>query len=299
VLATFDANTTYAVKHPVQRPSPAGVPEDAMRTTHFEVTAIVRARARPTLMPTVLLPDLCMMREPVALQVRFLDVWGHEAIGGQLEPGARLVYPESDPEWVTPSRITPFQFLREQLTRFTWALPSEEVGGCLVLREPHAGGPRWPLHDERCPTLTLQWNLTSNLGWDLVTSRVTHTLATVGSLDSRGGPSNKWYYRLLMQSLAACLPLSSGHIPSAEPLLYHRCLLDGVAVEPGLGNPHYLAIANSGRTKKNKPLLALEPGPVEPTPPPPPLADGPFCFCRFLPSSVGTTQRPRTRWPRW
>ena len=289
LLATIEPNVAYAVKHPVHQPTPEGGVEEVQRTDYFEVVNVAHARSRPTVMPTVLLPDAVMMREPVALEVRFLDAWQHEGIA-PLALGSHLVYPEGDFEWLAPSRIAPFQFLQYNLTRFAKRLPSPEHPGCLVLSEGHVAGPRYPLEDERCPVLTIGWYLTQHVGWTSVAQRVIHESDAIATFDCRGGCSKRWYYRLLMQRLGASLPLSSGRIPSAQPQLYYRCLLDGIAAEPDMGQQHYWSLCNVGRKRKALPPIAL-PDPEDR--PLPPIEGGGPVFADFDPPAPPAPPRGR------
>ena len=198
------------------------------------------------------------------------------------------MHQEGDLEWLAPSRIAPFQFVQNQMRSYHVVAPSTEHRGCLVLREPHVAGPRYPLEDARCPVLTLEWYLTTQIGWLSVAHRVSHDSAAIAEFDTRGGVSRRWYLRLLLTKLADSLPLSGGRIPSAEPMAYYRCLLDGIAVLPGLGNAHYVALCNAGRRKAKKDILPLSD--IEREPDPPPLDDGPV-FADFDPPVTDAPSR--------
>jgi len=65
LLATVDKNAVYEVEHPAQQPAPDGGVQEVQKTDIFEVVNVAHAKSRPTLMPTVLLPDAVFMREPI------------------------------------------------------------------------------------------------------------------------------------------------------------------------------------------------------------------------------------------
>lgn len=64
----------------------------------------------------------------------------------------------------------------------------------------------------------------------------------------------KWYFIALLE-LERCLPLTD-RVPSDQPIAFYKCLLDGRAIESGLGDAAYKAVL---RDQFDEP------------PPPPPL----------------------------
>ena len=219
-------------------------------------------------MPTVELPDEPMLRHPVVFQTQPLDILNHrDAVA--VPPGSTCVYPEGDLEWLTPSRIAPFEAFTDRGTRFASVGPSPGNAGCLVLGMETRIMPRYPLTDDRCPVITLGQEL-RRLGWEEKEQLVVHTDVEPSAFDSRGGVSSRWCRRVLITALVRGLSLSSNRIPSNQPMAYYRCLLDGLAVEPGMGNQHYLQICNANRKRVRAPLVPVEDGDDDP----PVLEDG-------------------------
>ena len=77
-------------------------------------------------------------------------------------------------------------------------------------------------------------------GWRPTKTRVLHDTAEVGEMVSREATKIKVYYVVLLE-IHRCIPLSST-IPSDQPIAFFQMFLNGVAVEPGLGNSRYIAI---------------------------------------------------------
>jgi hypothetical protein len=126
----------------------------------------------------------------------------------------------------------------------------------MVLSESTPVIPRMAITDESYPVVSLAYKL-ERRGWKHCKHHVVHSTVAIGDFDARGGTRLRWYYRLLYFKLAEALPLSGKRVPSQEVQLYYRCLMEGVAAEPGLAHKDYLLLFNEGREGRKKELLPL------------------------------------------
>ena len=83
--------------------------------------------------------------------------------------------------------------------------------------------------------------------------RIAHESAITGPMDGREAISMKAYY-IVLANIGKCLPLAST-IPSDQPILFYKLLLEGVKVEPGPGHQHYLALTRG--------VAPVDPPPLE------------------------------------
>jgi hypothetical protein len=166
---------------------------------------------------------------------------------------------------MTPDKLAPFEsWSREALV---WQRITEMDGhpGCLQLASPVKAKPLCGVIDDRCPTLSLVWTL-KNMGWRSVQRGVKHDTLAIGDFDGRTARRMKHYLVTLLR-IAKCLPLTSA-IPSQEPVVFYRCLLAGLRVEPGTSHKDLLVVYNQDRQKRQKEpstdaeadLLAIAPG---------------------------------------
>ena len=79
------------------------------------------------------------------------------------------------------------------------------------------------------------------LGWRATKARVLHETPDIGAMDSREATKMKAYYITLLE-ITRCFPFAKLGLPSDQPILYYKLLLNGVSVDFGLGNQAYLAI---------------------------------------------------------
>ena len=96
----------YAVDTHTNTVREGGAEEVVRETKCFQLVLMTHSRSRPHLMHSCFSADDMSLTKGIALHVRLMDRWQADAA---LEQGARLVYTESDPEWLLPSRIAPFE----------------------------------------------------------------------------------------------------------------------------------------------------------------------------------------------
>jgi len=268
LVATLDRNAFYSVTHSVEEHTEAGGTEQVERTEYFQVLSIQHPKNKPHLIHTVVSAEDPILINGVSLSVILCQPW--VASGVELADGARLVFPETSPEWVAPVRIAHFNDWKRTLQRWTSYSKCAGAPGCLVLADMVAAKPRWPLTDERCPVLTIVDALEQR-GWCPENRTVVHTDGTL-VYDGRSSTRMRWYFTLLLFKLIRCLPLSSNSIPSQECGSYYRVLLKDIAVDAGLGHKHYMKILNANRAARGKDPLPLDMedlGPAVPLPAPP------------------------------
>ena len=155
----------------------------------------------------------------------------------------RYVFPDSDPEWVQPSRLANWDALSKACRVWPTFVPMEDRPHVLVLSNSDRAGPIWPIEDDRCPALTLGIELTSR-GWVPEHRLVEHRNVEDRAYDSRRCTRMRWYYRVLLTDLARCLELAGGRVPPQEPMNFYRCLLAGIAAAPGLSAVMYTSLFN-------------------------------------------------------
>ena len=188
--------------------------------------------------------------------------------------------------WTNWRDVASFGLLFNYLTE--WRDTSvAEVAGCIWLANPRKAECRLALEDERCPNLLLTAHLYRH-GWKGHEEPVvTMTpLPHVKPFDARDALKMKFYYRVLMglPQLFALCPV----IPSTEPASFYKCLLQGVATLPGLGDVMYRSLI-AGR----EPPLAIEDGPA-----PPALPDLGFAVGGESPPRPKKKMRAGARGPR-
>ena len=149
------------------------------------------------------------------------------------------MHDDADPLWVSWNDLGPFRSVSQSLKWFSEAQPSLEHPECIVLSSPKEVGADLQLTDPDCPTLCILDELLRR-GWTPRRGRVVHTRDSPKDMDGRESIKMKSYFVVLLD-LERYLPLAS-HIPSDEPLLFYKLLLEGREIEPGLGHKEYLRI---------------------------------------------------------
>ena len=213
-----------------------GRPVAALAEKYIQLLDVVSAKARPKLMPTIESSEDMLVRGRLALHIQEASERSAEA------DGSAVVHDDADPLWVSWNDLGPFPSVRRSLTWFIGAQPSLEHPECTVLSSPKEVGADLQLTDPDCPTLCILDELIRR-GWNPHRGRVVHTKDAPKDMDGRESIKMKSYYVVLLD-VERCLELAS-HIPSDEPLLFYKLLLEGREVEPGLGHKAYSQILNN------------------------------------------------------
>lgn len=142
---------------------------------------------------------------PVAWRVQFMDTWAHDS--RPEEHGTVRVMPESDPEWVTPERIAPFEELAHNLYTYDTAIPDAEQPGTVVLSGRHRAKPNIPIMDAKCQVSGVVWEL-EHQGWTPLNARVGRTdvpgEGAPKQYDGRVECKMKFYYQTLLDLPSPC-----------------------------------------------------------------------------------------------
>ena len=209
---------------------------------YFQIMAMTSDRSRPSLMPTNETCDEVSQRARLALCVQEVVVKPVVDAGDQV-----IVFSNCNLVWKTWRDLGPFASVRNSLTSYQVAVGVDAQPGCIALSNPMVAIPDLPVTDLNCPTLMILDELRRR-GWGAVRDVVDHTSTDVGVYEGTEAIRMKAYFIVVLQ-LDQCLPLTSS-IPSNQPIAFYRLLLNGTSVEPGLGNPAYLALLH------NRPVAA-------------------------------------------
>ncbi|CAK0904653.1 unnamed protein product, partial [Prorocentrum cordatum] len=224
----------------VQRQSRAIGPDGAAVTETvrdcFQVLRLQSSRSRAHLMPTA---DSHL--HPEALPVVAVNIQRCDVQEGDGE-GSVFVHAAEDPQWVQPEAICSFTDFRRSAIRHRHAVGCVGRPGTIQLSSPEAARPQHPLTDERCPT----WSILDELrkrGWKFAQGKCVHRSSDPAAMvmDGREAVRMELYYMVLL-NLGVRLTQTSC-IPSDQPQMFYRLLLDGKHVEPGLGDAQYKRIA--------------------------------------------------------
>ena len=273
LTSVFKPLEYYTVESQTETQNEAGEPEIETTPITFQLLEAQAGVRRDKVMHTVQSADDPLLRGGLALHVVFQDTWDHPEM---VDDGKFRVYAEGDDEWVLPQRIASFEAFSEHMVRYSTAQPDPEHHACMVLSDPYLARPRFPIEDERCPTLALVRHL-KQVGWIPRAKFIEHTVvpgpADHGEFDSREAVRMKYYYRALIE-LAKCLPLTDQRMPSQHPVAYYKLLLRGMHAVPDQTAKQYTLTYNRS-VKDNKKKGALLPLPP-PGPDPIPGADEVF-----------------------
>ena len=174
-------------------------------------------------------------------------------VGG--DDGSVVVYADANPRWIGYEDLGPWNRIWHSLSSFIDVRGMAEHPGCMHLSGRQLVGTIHPLTDLKCPTLCILTELYRR-GWAPVRRTVQHDSAVITVMDGREAVKMKAYYIVLL-NVANCLDLSS-IIPSNQPVMYYRLLLEGRAVEPGLGAAEYSRLMFGGDVE---PPAAIEDDP--------------------------------------
>ena len=112
VVRALPTDTYYSVNTTTVQPGTDGRPEPREETVHFHLLPNAWGTSRPKLMPTYMTTEATQLTAPLALYIQFFDV--REVAGAGAEE-TRVVFAESDPEWVTLNEVAPFSDIRKSL----------------------------------------------------------------------------------------------------------------------------------------------------------------------------------------
>jgi len=264
--ATLENNVVSSCKHQAERINADGASEAYEHVASFKVIETVNSRHRPDLMKTAFSHQDVVLSSPLAVNVQWYTPWQVEGV--DVAVGSMHVHVESDPEWVQPARLGPWEALRDKLSRWSCEHALEGHPEVLVLSGEQRALPITPVEDEHCPVLVLADQLLQQ-GWTMEKHLITHVNPDAHIFDGRNSTRMRWYFRALHHGLARCLPLTAGSMPSQEPMAYYRCLIENIAVSPGRPAKEYQAILNRSRGKRG-----AEPVPLPPWEEPPPAHRG-------------------------
>ena len=238
----------YRVEVPVAGMDDEGRPTSGTEQKHFLLLGTAGGRSRPKLMPTIESYRDLVVTGKLALNIQELAVKPTECI----DEGSVVVFEDANARWVSWDELAPWPQLFRALSHFLDNKALNDQPGCVQLSGRELTKPTYAITDKRCPTLTVMYAL-HDMGWRPSGGRVVHGSAAIGDMDAREATKMKSYFIVLVE-IDRCLLLTS-QIPSDEPIAFYDCLLEGLRVEPGLGNAHYLALK---RGTEPRPLPPLE-----------------------------------------
>ena len=248
LLAVLKPLQWYCIDVPKAALDEEGRPVEVVERKHFQVLERTHGKSRPSLMPTIDSHREVSVTSRLALSVQEVSQKPDVVVA----EGCVLVFPDGEAQWRDWRDLGPFASVRESLLHFRRAEGFDSHPGCILLIDPERAVPTHAVTDMKCPALTMLAELYRR-GWRTVYDTVQHVNTTIGLMDAREAVRCKAYYVVLMK-IDECMPLTS-RIPSDQPIAFYNLLLQGRAVEPGLGNKTYLAIC------RDKPLPT--PAPLE------------------------------------
>jgi len=259
LAATFVPLQYYSVPAWRQGFAENGDPIREKQPVYFQVLGAQTSKTREKTMHTHVSADDQMKRSALLLHVVHHERW-HGVDPEVADDGQLRVFAEGDGDWLRPEQMAEFDDFQNHMVHYKTHLADLKCKGCIVLSDHRQAGPRFPLTDMRCPTLSLVWHLRNN-GWDPQTRYFDHTVVpaegTRASFDSREALRMKTYYMVLLQ-LQRCLPLAGGRVPSQHPVGFYRLLLNGTPTQPDLGYKHYVLAYNRALKGDDRELLPLE-----------------------------------------
>ena len=200
----------------------------------------------------------------MAVEVQPLDRRASD--GDEEETGLEvaIVHPSLDAFWTSVLDIADVDSLGHRLSTWESVSVVPEMPGCVRLVGLYRAKPDMALTDNDCPTLCVVHHLQHILQWRPVNKTVVHCIENKKDLVfGREAVRMKKYYVAYIY-LSRCLGLTS-RMPSQQPELFYVCLLNGLRVEPFLGNKHYRDVFNRAQRDHGREPLPLPP--PEPAPP--------------------------------
>ena len=235
LLSVVESHQWYRVKTPKAGLNADGVDVVEEETRYFQVLSTASDSLRPKLMPTIESNQDVVTRARLALNLQEASV----KFGTESENGDVVVYSDTHAAWVSWKDLGPWDAVRSSLHRYCNAQGAAEHPSCVALTDVVPAVPQHPVTDFKCPTLYILTELYRR-GWRPTLETVVHKKAIIDFMDGREAVRMKAYFIVLVE-LPRCIALTSS-IPSDQPIAFYRLLLRGTKVEPGLGNPHYIAM---------------------------------------------------------
>ena len=215
---------------------------------HFQVLQVATKTARPKVVPVV---GGSLLGAALNLYIQEYDQLEDHGLA-ELPDGSTVVFPESEPAWMSWRDLAEFHCLRYGLVKWGCRAGTTSRAGCAVLSEPGDAVPALALEDEACPSLLVIHALRDQ-GWTMHNGLVQHCHPHDGAqrFDVRNAIAKRLYLRV-------CLQLSRSFIycqliPSDQCGTFYRCLLKGIHTEAGHKHVYYAALL-AGKT----PLAAIE-----------------------------------------
>ena len=215
-----------------------GIPVVRYEKKYFQVVNMASTKSRPKLMPTI-----ASYHDPVIVKQLALSIQEASVSPTVVPEEGVVVYEDANPRWVSWEDLGPWNAVYSSLNHFLETRGVPGHSGSIDVSSPQLTRPVHPVTDFRCPTLTILLELHGR-GFRPVTGTVVHKENAIGDMDGREAIRMKAYFIVLLQ-LDRCLPLTS-NIPSDQPILFHKLLLNCQRAEPGLGEAGYLAISRGG-----------------------------------------------------
>lgn len=235
LLAVLTKGRWYQVRVPSAGLDEDGQPTDNVETKIFQLLSIIQPKTRPELMPTIETDKELALTDKLALHVQEVSVSTRVV----LDEGSIVVFDDADARWMSWQDLGPWNKVMRTLSHFLEATGVPEHNGCVRLAKRELAIPPFPFTDPRCPVLTILTEL-KRRGWQAAGRSIQHIHTIIGPFDGREAIRMKSYFVVLLE-IERCLPLTS-MIPSDQPILYYKLLLNGKNVEPGLGNNAYRAL---------------------------------------------------------
>lgn len=226
----------YQIEIPVSGMDENGSAVERLELKHFQLLSMASTKSRPKLMPTIQSHQDPIVISKLALNIQETSTRSVPTVA----EGSVVVYPDAEPRWINWGDLGPWNPVYRTLTYFQEIQGLEEHAGCLQLSGAQRAVPIHPVTDLRCPAL-LMLKALRRLGWAPKRNRIIHDSTVPGPMDGREAIRMKPYYVVLIE-IERCLPLTTD-IPSDQPILFYKLLLQGVNIEPNLGHAHYLAIS--------------------------------------------------------
>ena len=141
--SVFKAESYYSVPVPTRSDEVGG--DDASQTEDviIQCISILQGTQRPKVIKTMASDDQDVERDAaLALNIQYLQV-------RKREPNSITVFFDSEPEYISATKMAPWMSLRSRLTE--WSGTVSDVSGCVDLTAPRLAQPTLALTDEKVP----------------------------------------------------------------------------------------------------------------------------------------------------
>jgi len=193
---------SYAIDKKVAKTNEDGRVVEEMQREFFTVINTSGTRHRLKTMHVFDSADDVSRNAPFSMEVQLHDHW--DPLGGGGSSGDVVtVHPASDPEWMLPCRLGPFEDIARSMWRFHSSEPDPFHPAVFIWSGMKRALPPLAITDMKCPTIILTGAL-HRAGWDSFQGIVTHTrpLAPGGRApyDGREAPKQNFVLPLSPQA---------------------------------------------------------------------------------------------------